>query len=118
MECEENNSHRLVILITPFAGDTKKNIEYAKACMKDCFKRGEFPFASHLLYAQEGILDDNSLEERELGMKAGLAWGKHADATVVYTDLGISEGMKKDIEQAKKEGRVVEERKMDEREEK
>ena len=113
MNKENNNSNKLVILETPFAGDIKKNIEYARACMKDCFKRGEFPFASHLLYTQEGILDDNFSEDRKLGMEAGLAWGKHAVATVVYTDLGISEGMKKGIEQAQKDGRVVEERRLD-----
>jgi hypothetical protein len=107
-----DDSNRLIILETPFAGDIKKNIAFARACMKDCFCRCEFPFASHLLYTQEGILDDNSKEDRELGMKAGLAWGKYAVATVVYTDLGISEGMKRGIEQAQKDGRVVEYRKL------
>lgn len=64
IENKNNNPNRLVILETPFAGDIKKNIEYARACMKDCFKRGEFPFASHLLYTQEGILDE-ILQKRE-----------------------------------------------------
>ena len=99
---------RLVVLETPFRGDVEKNIEYARKCMRDCFMRGEFPFASHLLYTQEGILDDGAPEERALGIEAGLAWVKVAEATIVYTDLGISEGMKKGIERAKKESRPVE----------
>lgn len=101
-----------VILESPFAGDMGKNIAYAKACMRDCLKRGEAPFASHLLYAQDGILDDNISGERQLGIEAGLCWGEAADKTVVYQDLGISEGMKVGIEQAEKADRVVEYRKI------
>ncbi len=100
--------NNLVILESPFAGDVEKNLEYARKCMRDCFLRGEYPFASHLLYTQDGILDDNNPEERKLGIGAGLSWGEHATKTVVYTDLGISEGMKQGIQLAKDYGRVVE----------
>jgi hypothetical protein len=103
---------RLVELETPYKGDNYlllwRNIEYARGCMRDCLLRGESPFASHLLYTQPGVLDDKSPDERKLGIEAGLAWANHADATVVYTDLGISEGMKLAIERAKQEGRLVE----------
>lgn len=85
-----------VIIESPFAGDVKRNIEYARKCMQDSFNRGEFPFASHLLYTQ--CLDDTIPEQRALGINAGLEWGKHADKTVVYTDLGISKGMNYGIE--------------------
>jgi len=105
-------SEVLVILESPFAGDIEKNLEYARKCMRDCFMRGEFPFASHLLYTQDGILDDDLPKERKLGICAGLCWGKFASKTVVYTDLGISEGMGKGIEMAKEEGREVEMRKL------
>jgi hypothetical protein len=105
-------NNRLVIVESPFNGDSKVNIEYAKKCMRDCFMKGEFPFASHLLYTQEGILDDKIPGERTLGIEAGLKWGKLADATIVYTDLGISPGMEKGIERAKQEGRPVEFRKI------
>lgn len=101
---------RRVIVETPYAGDIKSNIKFARACMRDCLDRGEAPFASHLLYTQEGILDDNKPDERELGIHAGLVWGAQAEATVVYTDLGISNGMKKGIRLAKEIGRPVEHR--------
>ena len=104
--------NKLVIIESPFAGNVEKNLEFARACMKDCFMRGEFPFASHLLYTQKGILDDTIPEERKLGINAGLTWGKFAELTVVYTDLGITEGMKKGIERAKEEGRKIEMRKL------
>ena len=46
--------------------------------------------------------------ERALGIEAGLAWGRAANATVVYIDLGISPGMKQGVERALLEGRPVE----------
>jgi hypothetical protein len=101
-----------VIIESPFAGDIQKNIEYAKKCMRDSFMRGEAPFVSHLLYTQEGILDDKKNTERNLGIEAGLVWGKEAEMTVVYEDYGISSGMKVGIERAKKEGRPIEYRKI------
>ena len=75
--------------------------------MHDCFKRGEAPYASHLLYTQDGVLDDNIPEERMLGIEAGLLWGSKADKTVVYTDLGISSGMEYGIQNAIKVGRMI-----------
>ena len=87
-----------------------RNINYARACMKDCFIRHEAPFISHLIYTQ--ILNDNKSREREQGIEAGLLWGKCADKTVVYCDYGISPGMKKGIERAEKEGRKIEYRKL------
>jgi hypothetical protein len=98
---------RLVILESPYAGDVAKNVRYARAAVRDSLLRGEAPMASHLLYTQEGILKDEVPEERAQGINAGLAWGKAAQATVVYVDLGISKGMLKGIFRAVREGRLV-----------
>lgn len=95
-----------VIIESPYAGDVFENTIYAIKCMKDCLSRGEAPFASHLLYTQP--LNDLLEDERALGIEAGLAWGKVADATVVYTDRGISKGMQYGIDRAVKEGREIE----------
>lgn len=97
-----------VDLESPFAGDVEANLEYARRCMRDSLKRGEFPIASHLLYTQSGILDDDISEERELGIRAGKVWAQHADKTVVYTDRGISRGMQFGIDDAIANGRPVE----------
>lgn len=64
---------KLVILESPFAGDVKRNILYARMCVRDSLGRGEAPIASHLLYTQSGILNDNLPEERQWGIDAGLA---------------------------------------------
>jgi hypothetical protein len=99
---------RRVIIESPYAGDIDANVGYARKCMRDSLLRGEAPIASHILYTQPYILRDEVPEERELGIKAGLHWGKLADATVVYADRGISHGMEYGISRAKREGRLVE----------
>ena len=101
-----------VILESPYAGDIERNIAYARACLRDCLLRNEAPIASHLLYTQPGVLDDNVPDERQLGIEAGLAWGDLAEATVVYTDHGISRGMQYGIDRANKRGRAVEYRQL------
>ena len=101
---------KLVIIESPYAGDIKKNIKYAKACIRDSLFRGEAPFASHLFYTQEGILRDEYPEDRKLGMEAGFSWGAKADLVAVYFDNGISSGMRAGIERAKKLGIRVEHR--------
>lgn len=103
---------RLVLIESPFAGRVEENTAYAREAMRDCLLRGEAPYASHLLYTQEGVLNDDIPAERETGIEAGLAWGAMAEATVVYVDLGISPGMARGIARAKKEGRPVEYRRL------
>jgi len=103
---------RLVIIESPYRGDDykelEKNIIYARACMHDSLLRGDAPYASHLLYTQEGVLDDSVPNARELGISAGLAWGRCADVTVVYIDQGISTGMIRGIKHARDLNRPVE----------
>jgi hypothetical protein len=111
---------RKVLVESPFAPKSKdpqlakmeleRNIRYVRAAMRDCFLRGEAPFASHALYTLEGILDDTIPEERTQGIEAGLLWGEEAEVTVVYEDLGISKGMELGIKRAHAAGRPVERR--------
>lgn len=84
---------RLVIIESPYAGDIERNVAYARACVADSLRRGEAPIASHLLYTQPGILNDDDPAERALGIAAGLAWRSVAQFTLFYTDLGWSKGM-------------------------
>src|SRR5262249_16472843 len=102
---------RRVIVESPYAGSLIGrwlNRRYARRCLHDCLRRGEAPFASHLLYTQRGVLRDGIKLERELGISAGLIWGACAEATVVYTVRGISGGMDRGIKHAKASGRPVE----------
>lgn len=110
---------RRVILESPYAartpeglvcgaGDIDIHIAYARECMMICLGRGEAPFASHLLYTQPGVLRDEDPTQRRIGIHAGLMWGLVADATVVFTDFGVTRGMQAGIDHAKLQGRPVE----------
>lgn len=107
----------LIVIESPYAGQSKiwpvafvqrwLNRRYARACMRDSILRGEAPIASHLLYTQPGILRDHIPAERAAGIEIGLQWGRLAIETAVYTDRGISRGMKMGVERALQEGRKV-----------
>ena len=85
---------QITILESPYAGNVKANITYAQQCMRDMLLRGESPYASHLLYTQPNVLDDDKPDERKLGIEAGFAF-KHLPTakTAFYADLGFSKGM-------------------------
>lgn len=105
---------RLVILESPYAGDIRANTAYARACLRDCMRRGESPIASHLLLTQPGVLRDHDRRERAQGIAAGHAWMRVADAVVVYTDRGISGGMLEGIKAATVAGVPIEMRRLPE----
>lgn len=101
-----------VVIESPYKGnsyaDLEINMKYLRACMRDCLMRGEAPFASHALYTQVGVLDDTIQTERDHGIQAGFSWRSVAEKTVVYTDRGISSGMKFGIEHAKSINHTIE----------
>lgn len=102
---------KLVVIESPYRGPeaaaTAERVAYARWAMQDCLQRGEFPLASHLLYTQPGILEDGVPEQRELGIRAGLEWARWADRTVVYLDMGVSDGMRRGISDAELSGRPL-----------
>ena len=101
-----------VILESPYAGDIERNVEYARKCVRHSLSLGESPIASHLLYTQEGILNDDIEEERMWGINAGLAWKSVAEKHVFYIDYGISRGMEYAMKYASDNLITIEERKI------
>lgn len=101
-----------VIIESPYAGDVEANLTYLRACMRDCLMRNEAPFASHGLYTQAGVLDDDDHEQRQMGITAGFAWRSLAKKTVVYTDRGTSSGMRYGVAHAESMGHTVEYREL------
>jgi hypothetical protein len=99
---------RLVVIESPYAGDTERNLRYLRAAMADCLARGEAPFASHALYTQPGVLDDTKPAERKQGIAAGFIWGECAEVRVFYVDLGWSRGMYAGLDEAKRLDQRVE----------
>lgn len=89
---------RVAVIESPYAAPDddrlRRNILYARLLCRWAFEEGYAPFASHLLYTQPGILDDDDPEERAKGIDAGLSLVKAADITIMGMDLGESRGMK------------------------
>ena len=101
-----------VILESPFAGETERNIDYARKCVRHSLSLGEAPIASHLLYTLDGILNDEIEEERMQGIHAGLEWKKVAEKQVLYIDYGMSRGMEYGLSYAKEHNIPYEMRKI------
>ena len=112
LECHKDKEMKKVIIESRFSAANVeglvRNKKFTLACMRDCFMRGEAPYASHVIYAQTHILDDFVAHERAIGMHAGFLWGDLGELTIVYVDLGISTGMQMGIDHATKMGRPVE----------
>lgn len=106
------SASKRVVIESPYAGDVEANLQYARRALKDSLDRGEAPMASHLLYTQ--VYDDNDPAMRERGLMAGWAYIDIAEALVVYTDRGISRGMRGGIAHAESLGIPVEYRSIDE----
>jgi len=97
----DNAEIRFIIIESPLRGHPngyEAGKAYARCCLKHSIKKGETPWASHLLYTQ--VLDDTIPEERDLGIRLHLNIIEMAsyfsfDGVImaVYTDYGISDGM-------------------------
>jgi hypothetical protein len=108
---------RRVIVESPYRATEHRTLaqhrEYLRLAMADCIRRGEAPMASHHLLPE--VLMDDSPYERQLGIRAGLAWGILADVVAVYSQLGVSPGMAQAIGFYKDAGKVIEWRGIDPR---
>lgn len=116
-------SHKRVTIESPYAcpscstkkkpcscGRVEKHLAYLRAAMRDCFDRGEIPFASHALYTQPGVLDDDNPDERKLGIEGGFSWASHCHHVAFYCDMGWSRGMRLAKEHWHAKGKRVHER--------
>jgi hypothetical protein len=89
-------------LISPFSGDTKRNVAYALRAMHHCLQLGYSPYASHILFAASGALDDNDEKDRNFGMAAGYAFLSTCEVAFSFMDLGVSRGMRADLDAARR----------------
>jgi hypothetical protein len=103
---------KLVIIESPYSGEVRANVAYAFECLKDSIDLGEAPLAFHLLYPH--VLNDQIKEERLKGLVCGFQWMAVCDLVAVYTDLGVSPGMKTGITRAKELDKLIEYRSLKE----
>jgi hypothetical protein len=103
---------RLVIVETPFSReDYDAQMNFLHLCLRDCLLRGEAPMAA-AMYRQPNIVNDCDPWERRLAIHAGTEWAATAEATILYTDFGITTEMQEGIATAEGLGRVIEYRKL------
>ena len=108
---------KLVIIESPYRATPYFTQEqhklYLLHCLADCYRKGESPMASHHLAPE--VLSDDDPYERALGVRCGTAWGKYADLVAVYSDLGVSPGMKDAIAYYKSINKPIEWRRLPDR---
>lgn len=100
-----------VFICSRYRADTEagilENIANARAACLACTKAGHAPFAPHLLYPQ--YLSDIDEQEREAGIQAGIKFLEVCDEVWVVTtnDGTISNGMLREIENARILGKKI-----------
>jgi hypothetical protein len=93
---------KIVYICSPLKGDILGNIKKAQEYCREATLAGVMPLASHVYFTS--FLDDTVEEERELGMRLGLQMLKLCSELWVYGYDNPSEGMRAEIELAKKLG--------------
>ena len=97
----ELKTRKMVYIASKYAGDVAANIKAARKYCRFAVSQKCIPIASHLLFPQ--FLNDAKYEERQIGLMYGLALlGMCKEVWVFGADF--SEGMKSEIEEAKKRG--------------
>ncbi|MDE6901987.1 MAG: DUF4406 domain-containing protein [Lachnospiraceae bacterium] len=87
----------LVYVCSPFSGDTQANAEKARRYSRFAVDRGAIPIAPHLLFPQ--FLSEDT--ERELAMFMDMVLLTKCEQLWVFGSA-VSEGMRREIEKAKK----------------
>ena len=89
-----------VFICSRYAGDVPRNTATAERLCRKAVERGCAPFAPHLLYTR--FLDDEKASEREAGITCGLTFMETCDEVWVFTGDGISDGMRREVDQARR----------------
>ena len=88
----------IVYICSPYSGGIDANVAAARRYCRFAVEQGYIPIAPHLLFPQ--FLDDNRLDERELGLFFGNALMSKCLEVWVFGSR-ISSGMESEIKRAK-----------------
>lgn len=86
-----------IFICSPLKGDMEENMRRAREYSREVILAGHMPITPHIYFTQ--FLDDNKLEERELGISMGRELLEICDEMWIYGEP--SEGMRGDIKQFK-----------------
>lgn len=98
-------------ICSPYRGNLLRRIRnrrYARRLTKEAVRMGYVPIAPHLYLTQ--VLDDRRQQEREKGLALGLHLVDLCGTILVGTRYGISDGMKKEMKRAVKNGMCMKSR--------
>jgi len=90
-----------VFICSPFAGDTKANVQKALQYCRFALGKGKLPIAPHCYFPR--FMDDGHPAERELGLSFGLRLLNECRELWVFGSH-ISEGMRREIRAAGRRG--------------
>ncbi len=88
-------NRKLIYVASPYRGDVKANIDFAKRMAMFVIENDGCPFVPHLMYPQ--FLDDNVEEERALGIELDCDIIAKCDELWAFVDNGLTEGMQHEI---------------------
>lgn len=91
----------IVYICAPYSGNTADNVRKTCVFCQTAVSRGYLPVAPHLYFPQ--FIDNHFGNEREVSISLGLRLMESCDELWVC-GMTISEGMRRDIEKAKKIG--------------
>lgn len=96
----ENDPLRKVYICSPYSGDTVHNANMARVYCRQAMDEGFIPIAPHIYFTQ--FLFDDVEEERRKGMDAGLGLLLECEQVWVFGEP--TEGMREEIEHARRNG--------------
>lgn len=96
---------KTVTIESPFAGDIQRNKAYLQDAIRWACQRGISPYASHQMLTE--ALNDLIPEERDRGIRLGLAMSALTDESWFFIDHGMSSGMKAALSWCRECGRTV-----------
>ncbi len=89
---------KLIYVASPYDGDMKKNVEFAKAGCDFVMKQGHGFFAPHLTYTK--VLDDSDPRQRKLALEMALTMLTRCDELWVFGE-NITQAMSIEMDFAK-----------------
>lgn len=101
ISAEINNHTKKVFICSNYRGDVETNVDNAIHWCKKATNQGYLPIAPHLYFPQ--FLDDDVLNERELGIAWGIDILSDCDELWICSK-NISDGMEREIVHARGQG--------------
>lgn len=91
---KKKNIRKKIFVCSKLKGDIRKNTYKTRKYCRYVMKQGHIPIAPHIYFTQ--FLNDKALDERSMGIYAGLELLEICDEMWVFGDK-ITEGMKQEI---------------------